>query len=78
MIDPTGGWAKATEKSADAATEVIKTAREVGYSIGPAWQSLVGIVTDQLDVFRLTNRLRLCKTADTRVTPLIGQLTRYA
>ncbi len=39
--DPTGGWAKAVEKSSEAATEAVKAGRDVGGFIAPALRHLV-------------------------------------
>lgn len=59
LPDPTGGWAKATEKSAEATRDIVQAGRELGNSVSPAWETLVGIATDHLQYIRHTRRLRL-------------------
>ena len=59
LPDSTGGWARATEKSTEATTEIVHAGRELGNSVSPAWEVLVGIATDQLQYVRHTRRLRL-------------------
>jgi Abortive infection alpha len=58
-LDPTGGWAKATEETAKASKEAIQASRELGHFIrGPA-NELVGMLEDHLKVVRFERRVRL-------------------
>jgi hypothetical protein len=58
-LDPTGGWAKATEETAKASKEAIQASRELGAFIrGPAAE-VVGMVEDYLRVVRFERRVRL-------------------
>jgi hypothetical protein len=57
--DPTGGWAKATEASANASKEAIEAGRDLGRFIsGPAGE-IVGMLWDHLRVLRLERQIRL-------------------
>ncbi len=59
MIDPTGGWAKATEKSAEAATEATRAASGFGKALYPIWEPLIGTIGDQLQLFRAERQFHL-------------------
>jgi hypothetical protein len=57
--DPTGGWAKATEATADASKEAIQAGRDLGRFIsGPAGE-VVGMLWDHLRVVRFERQVRL-------------------
>jgi hypothetical protein len=58
-LDPTGGWAKATEATANASKEAIQASRELGHFIrGPAGE-LVGMLEDHLKVVRFERQVKL-------------------
>jgi abortive infection alpha-like protein len=58
-LDPTGGWAKATEATAKASNNAIEASRELGHFIrGPA-SELVGMLEDHLKVVRFERLVRL-------------------
>jgi hypothetical protein len=58
--DPTGGWARATEATANAAMEAIQASLELGHFIqGPAGV-VVGMLEDCLKVVRFRLQVRLC------------------
>jgi Abortive infection alpha len=57
--DPTGGWAKATEATANASKEAIEASRELAHFFrGPAAE-VVGMLEDHLKVVRFERRVRL-------------------
>jgi len=57
--DPIGGWAKATEATANASKEAIQASRELAHFIrGPAGE-VVGMLEDYLKVVRFERRVRL-------------------
>jgi hypothetical protein len=57
--DPTGGWAKATEATANASREVIRAGRHLGRFIsGPAGE-VVGMLWDHLRIVRFERQIRL-------------------
>ena|SRR6516165_1601492 len=58
-VDPTGGWAAATEATANASKEAIKASRELGRFIGGFAHEVVGILEDHLKVVRFERRVRL-------------------
>jgi hypothetical protein len=59
--DPTGGWAKATEATADASKEAIQASRDLGrFLSGPA-REVVGMLCDHLRVVRFERRVRLAE-----------------
>jgi hypothetical protein len=59
VLDPTGGWANATEATANASKEAIQASRELGHFIrGPA-SELIGMLEDYLKVVRFERRVRL-------------------
>jgi hypothetical protein len=58
-VDPTGGWAAATEATANASKEAIQASRELGrFFSGPA-REVVGILEDYVKVVRFERRVRL-------------------
>jgi hypothetical protein len=58
-MDPTGGWAKATETAAGATKEGIQASRDLAHFIrGPAAE-VVGMLEDYLKVVRFKRRIRL-------------------
>jgi hypothetical protein len=57
-LDPTGGWAKATEATADASKEAIQASRELGHFIGGPAAELVGMLEDYLKVVRFERQVR--------------------
>jgi hypothetical protein len=59
MTDPTGGWADATGKASDTATEAIKAGRDLLSLISDPLRELAGIATDTLKVTRFKRQLRL-------------------
>jgi hypothetical protein len=59
VIDPTGGWAKAVEKTGEATTEVARAGREAGHVVAPAFRQLVGMAEDQFAVWRAMLQVRL-------------------
>jgi len=61
MSDPTGGWADATGKASEAVTEVTKAGRDLGGFLAPPLRELVGIVTDQSQVWRWKRQIRLAE-----------------
>jgi hypothetical protein len=58
-LDPTGGWAKATEETAKASQEAIQASRELGRFISGPARELVGMLEDHLRVVRFERRIRL-------------------
>jgi hypothetical protein len=57
--DPTGGWAKATEATANASKEAIQAGRDLGSFVsGPAGE-IVGMLWDHLKVVRFERQIRL-------------------
>jgi hypothetical protein len=57
--DPSGGWAKATEATANASKEAIRAGRDLGRFIsGPAGE-VVGMLWDHLKVVRFERQVRL-------------------
>lgn len=57
--DPTGGWAKATEATAEVSKEAIQAGRDLGRFIsGPAGE-VVGMLRDHLKVVRFERQIRL-------------------
>jgi hypothetical protein len=59
--DPTGGWAKATEASANASKQAIQAGRDLGRFIsGPAGE-VVGMLWDHLKVIRFERQVRLAE-----------------
>lgn len=64
MSDPSGGWAKAIQASAEFGGKVIDAARGLGgFIAGPAAE-VVGMVEDQLKVARFERRIRLMDRVD--------------
>jgi hypothetical protein len=59
MSDPTGGWAKATEKASEAATEAIKGGRDALSFVADPLRELVGMATDTFKVTRFKRQIRL-------------------
>jgi hypothetical protein len=59
--DPTGGWAKATEKTSEAATEAIKAGRDALSFVADPLRELVGMGTDTLKVKRYKRQIRLAE-----------------
>jgi hypothetical protein len=58
-LDPTGGWAKATEATANASKEAIQAGRELSHFIsGPVGQ-VVGMLEDHLKVVRFERQVQL-------------------
>ena len=67
--DPTGGWAKATEATANASKEVIEAGRDLGrFLSGPAGE-VVGMLWDHLKVVRFERQIRLSE----RVRQFLGK-----
>jgi len=58
-LDPTGGWAKATEETAKASKEAIRASRELGHFFRGPTGELVGMLEDHLKVARFERRVRL-------------------
>ena len=59
--DPTGGWAKATEATANTSKEAIEAGRDLGRFIsGPAGEVL-GMLCDHLKVIRFERQIRVNK-----------------
>ena len=59
--DPTGGWAKATEATANASKEAIRAGRDLGrFLSGPAGE-VVGMLWDHLRVVRFERQVRLAE-----------------
>ena len=57
--DPTGGWAKATEATANASKEAIQAGRDLARFIrGPAGE-VIGMLWDHLRVIRFERQIRL-------------------
>src|SRR5262245_53421518 len=57
--DPTGGWARATEATANATKEAIKAGHDLARFIrGPAGE-VVGMLWDHLKVVRFERQIRL-------------------
>jgi Abortive infection alpha len=61
MSDPSGSWAKAAEKGAEATTELVGAARDLGGSIAPAFRQLVGMAEDQFLIWRAERQIRLAE-----------------
>jgi abortive infection alpha-like protein len=57
--DPTGGWAKATEATANTSREVIAAARELGGFISGPLGEVVGMLQDHLRTVRFERQVRL-------------------
>ena len=58
-LDPTGGWAKATDATANASTEAIRASRDLGHFLsGPAGE-LVGMALQHLQVVKFERGVRL-------------------
>jgi hypothetical protein len=58
-LDPTGGWAKATEATANASIEAIQASRELGHFLSGPTRELVAMLEDHLKVVRFERRVRL-------------------
>jgi len=58
-VDPTGGWAAATEATANASKEAIQASRELGHFISGPAREAVGILEDYVKVVRFERRVRL-------------------
>jgi Abortive infection alpha len=59
--DPTGGWAKATEATANASKQAIQAGRDLGRFIsGPAGE-VVGMLWDHVKVVRFERQVRLAE-----------------
>jgi len=59
--DPTGGWAKATEATANVSKEAVQAGRDLGRFIsGPAGE-IVGMFWDYLKVVRFERQVRLAE-----------------
>jgi hypothetical protein len=58
-VDPTGGWAAATEATANASKEAIQASRELGHFFSGPAREAVGILEDYLKVKRFERRVRL-------------------
>jgi hypothetical protein len=58
-LDPTGGWATATEAAANASKEAIKASRELGHFIRGPVGEVVGMFEDHLKVVRFERQVRL-------------------
>ncbi|MBW4035541.1 MAG: DUF4393 domain-containing protein [Proteobacteria bacterium] len=59
MNDPTGGWAKATEKTGEATAEAIKAARDMLSFVADPLKEIVGMATDSMKVRRFQRQIRL-------------------
>jgi hypothetical protein len=57
--DPSGGWAKATEATANASKEVIQAGRDLGRFISGPVGEVVGMLWDHLKVVRFERQVRL-------------------
>jgi hypothetical protein len=67
--DPTGGWAKATEATANASKEAMQAGRDIGrFLSGPAGE-VVGMLWDHLKVVRFERQIRLSE----RVRNFLGE-----
>jgi hypothetical protein len=59
--DPTGGWAKATEATADVSKELIRAGRDLGRFIsGPAGE-VVSMLWEHLKVVRYERKVQLAE-----------------
>jgi hypothetical protein len=58
-IDPTGGWAAATEATANASKEAIQASRELSHFFSGPAREAVGILEDHLKVVRFERQVRL-------------------
>src|SRR5438105_13056461 len=61
--DPTGGWAKATEATANASKEAIRAGRDLARFVRGPVGVLVGMFEDYLTVVRFERRVRLADRA---------------
>jgi len=61
VSDPTGGWAKATEATADASKEAIQAGRDLGRFISGPADEVVGMLRDHLRVVRFERQVRLAE-----------------
>jgi hypothetical protein len=61
--DPTGGWAKATEATANASKEAIEAGRDLGRFISAPAGEVVGMLWDHLKVVRFERQIRLMERA---------------
>jgi hypothetical protein len=61
VIDPTGGWAKATEKASEATSEAIKAGRDALSFIADPLREVVGMATDTMKAKRQMNQIRLAE-----------------
>ena len=57
--DPTGGWARAAEATAEATKEGIQASRELAHFISGPFRELVGMFEDHLKVVRFERLIRL-------------------
>jgi hypothetical protein len=58
-LDPTGGWAEATEATANASRDAIQASRELGHFIRGPVGEVVGMLEDHLKVVRFERQVRL-------------------
>src|SRR5438552_7817012 len=59
VSDPTGGWAKATEATANASKEAIQAGRDLARFIREPAGEVVGMLWDHLRVIRFERQVRL-------------------
>jgi hypothetical protein len=57
--DPTGGWAKATEATANASKEAIQAGRDLARFLREPAGEVIGMVSDYLTVVRFERQIRL-------------------
>ena len=57
--DPTGGWAKATEATANASKETIQAGRDLARFLREPAGEVIGMVSDYLTVVRFERQIRL-------------------
>lgn len=59
--NPTGGWAKAVEATADASKEAIQASRDLGSFISRPARVVVGMLEDHLRAVRFERQIRLAE-----------------